>query len=209
MCGVCGYLSQGGDRESRRTMNYQMVLVGVGGQGILFSTKLLAETAISMNYNVIGSETHGMSQRGGSVISYLKLGNFLSPVVRTGLADFIISFELNETYKNLKYIKKRNGHSEGGIIFANASMPLAESITKILEQLGITLKLLNADKIAQMLKAPLVSNLVLLGFASKYPRFPFQLEQLLKTTERISPKRFRDINIKALKQGFAAEGWKM
>jgi indolepyruvate ferredoxin oxidoreductase beta subunit len=190
-------------------MNYQMVLVGVGGQGILFSTKLLAETSISMNYNVIGSETHGMSQRGGSVISYLKLGDFLSPVVRTGLADFVISFELTETYKNLKYIKKRNTHSDGGIIIVNARMPFAESIKKIIEQLGITLKVINADQIAQALKSPLVSNLVLLGFACKYPRFPFQLEQLLETAGRISPKKFKDINIKALQQGFAAEEWKL
>ncbi len=146
-----------------------------------------------------------MSQRGGSVISYLKIGDFISPLVRIGLADVIISFELNETYKNLKYIKQISTSSDGGIIIVNARMPFAESIKKILEQMKITLKVLNADNIAKALKSPLVSNLILLGFASKYPRFPFQLEQLVETAERISPVKFKAINIEALKRGFEAE----
>jgi len=186
-------------------MNYQMVLVGVGGQGILFSTKLLAETAIFMNHNVIGSETHGMSQRGGSVISYLKIGNFLSPLVRTGLADIMLSFEINETYKNLKYIKRRNDNANGGLVVVNANTSIVSSIKIFIEQMGITLAVLNADQISKELKSPLVSNLVLLGFASKYSQFPFQLKDLLETAERISPSKFKSINKEALKWGFETE----
>ena len=74
-------------------MRTQMILAGVGGQGILFATKIFSELGLKIGLSVTGSETHGMSQRGGSVISHLKLGSFHSPLIRTGSADLLYSFD--------------------------------------------------------------------------------------------------------------------
>ncbi|MCK4556295.1 MAG: 2-oxoacid:acceptor oxidoreductase family protein, partial [Candidatus Aminicenantes bacterium] len=76
-------------------MKVQIVLAGIGGQGILFSSKIFSELGMKLGFDIMGSETHGMSQRGGSVIAHLKLGKFQSPVIRTGTADVLYSFEEN------------------------------------------------------------------------------------------------------------------
>ena len=73
--------------------NQQLIISGVGGQGILFITRLLAETAIEKGFHVLTSETHGMAQRGGIVISHLKIGGFSSPLVRPGQADGLLALK--------------------------------------------------------------------------------------------------------------------
>ncbi len=184
-------------------MNVQIVLAGVGGQGILFSTKLLAETAIRLKHNVIGSETHGMSQRGGSVVSYLKIGGFSSPLLRTGSADCLLSFEVNEAYRNIKFIRPASNERSGGLIYVNSQVPFpTEAIRDYLARNNIRIGVLNGDEIALKLNAPLVSNLIVLGFACKDKDFPFDLEELISTAEQISPPRFRELNIKALSEGY-------
>jgi len=95
-----------------KTINY--VLSGLGGQGILFMTKVFAATALEKGYNVLGAETHGMAQRGGSVVSHLRVGEARSSLVRAGAADFLISMDESEAYRYLPYLKK------GGTLFANA-----------------------------------------------------------------------------------------
>ena len=94
-------------------MKVQIILAGIGGQGILFSSKIFSELGLKLGLDVIGSETHGMSQRGGSVIAHLKIGHFQSPMIRSGTADFLYSFEENETYRTLKFLRK------GGVCFAD------------------------------------------------------------------------------------------
>ena len=94
-------------------MKVQIILAGIGGQGVLFSSKIFSELGLKLDLDVIGSETHGMSQRGGSVIAHLKLGKFQSPMIRIGTGDILYSFEENETYRTLRFLRK------GGICFAN------------------------------------------------------------------------------------------
>ena len=95
-----------------KTINY--VLTGLGGQGILFMTKILATTALNKGYNILGAETHGMAQRGGSVVSHLKIGDAKSSLIRAGAADFLVSMDESEAYRYLPYLKK------GGKLFTNA-----------------------------------------------------------------------------------------
>ena len=104
------------------------VLVGIGGQGILFSSRVFSEWGLRQGLNVLGSETHGMSQRGGSVIAHLKLGSFYSPMIQTGDADILYSFHEDETYRTLKFLKK------GGVCFANL-VSINRFDKKILEHL--------------------------------------------------------------------------
>lgn len=88
----------------------QYVIVGIGGQGILFSSRVLGHIALSKGERVIGSEVHGMAQRGGSVISHFKVVDYNSPLVKTGEADVLLAFDQNEAVRNLHFLK-RGGHA--------------------------------------------------------------------------------------------------
>ncbi len=173
----------------------QIILTGVGGQGILFSTKLLSETAIFLGNNVIGSETHGMSQRGGSVISHLKVGNFNSPLVSTNNANILFSLEKDETYRTLHFL------DDNSTIFYNANEPLKQNILDILAKRNIKTFRIDANKIALEMNTPLLTNVILLGFSCANALFPFTYEQLKGTIERISPAKFKEANLLALEKG--------
>jgi indolepyruvate ferredoxin oxidoreductase beta subunit len=83
----------------------QIILAGIGGQGILFAARIFSEMGLKLGADVLGSETHGMSQRGGSVLAHLKLGDFHSPLIRTGAADILYSFADEESYRSFKFLK--------------------------------------------------------------------------------------------------------
>ncbi|UFS68860.1 indolepyruvate oxidoreductase subunit beta [Geomonas sp. RF6] len=131
-------------------MKQQLVLSGLGGQGILFVTRLLAETAIAKGYPVLTSETHGMAQRGGVVISHLKVGDFASPLVRPGQADALLSLKGETLPLHLHFLK------DGGFFSTNA-----KSVPAVAE--GINGVLVDADSLALQLKDPQAVNLIVLG----------------------------------------------
>ena len=182
-------------------MRYQFILAGVGGQGILFATKVLAETAVRLGLTTIGSETHGMSQRGGSVISHLKIGGFSSPLVMRGSADVVLAFEATEAYRSLPFLRSATAKREGGTLFVNcrSADDLAPAILDVLERHGIGVHAYDARAAAADLGSPLVANLILLGHAAAAGSFPFDLDQLCATVESISPNRFLDQNLAALR----------
>ena len=97
------------------TMKTQIILAGVGGQGILFTSRIFSELGLKLGLEVTGAETHGMSQRGGSVVAHIKIGGYLSPIVRGGTADILYSLDKNEAYKSLFFLRK------GGFCFVNMS----------------------------------------------------------------------------------------
>jgi len=131
-------------------MNQQLVLSGLGGQGILFITRLLAETAIAKGYPVLTSETHGMAQRGGVVISHLKVGEFASPLVRPGQADAIVSLKGETLPLHLHFLKS------DGFFSTNArTVPVAAEGRN-----GVTV---DADALALALNDPQAVNLIVLG----------------------------------------------
>ena len=90
----------------RRDKDMQYVIVGIGGQGILFTSRVLGRVAIGKGLPVIGSEVHGMAQRGGSVISHFKIGGYRSSLVRTGQADVLMAFDQSEGIRNLPYLRE-------------------------------------------------------------------------------------------------------
>ncbi len=101
-------------------MNYQIVISGVGGQGVLFVTRVLAQACMDENKRVLTSETHGMAQRGGTVISHLKVGTFSSPLIRPGSADLLL------TLKQENYPQHRGYLKPGGQALVNCPAPGAE-----------------------------------------------------------------------------------
>ncbi len=181
-------------------MNLQLILSGVGGQGILFATRIFLELAFAKGYNVIGSETHGMAQRGGSVISHLKIGDYSSPLIRQGTADLLFAFDRDEAYRTLGFLKG------GGLCFVNSPREdfWDAGIKGYLEKNEIRAYSFPADKVALALGAPRSANLALIGYALSVPDVPFTYEDVKETIVRISPPRFRDVNLRAFDAGGAS-----
>jgi indolepyruvate ferredoxin oxidoreductase beta subunit len=177
----------------------KLVIVGIGGQGVIFATRVLSETAVALGYDVIGAETHGMSQRGGSVISHLKVNSQGGPLVRQGTADILLALDPDEAYKALTFLR------DGGVGFVNTgrqNFPRPEIAAHLAER-GIELHALDADGIAMELGSPALANVALIGFALAHPAFPFPYEAVEETLTRISKERFREANLKALARGYA------
>lgn len=175
-----------------------IVLGGLGGQGILFMTKVLAQAALNKGLKTMGAETHGMAQRGGSVISHLRLGDVKSSLVRTGSAQFLLALEENEAYRNIPFLIK------GGNLYANAKtdrFPRPE-VKPYLDKMGIVYRAVPAEEIAMNLGAPMSSNLALLGFFSAFREGPITHEELRSTIDQVSPDRFKDLNFKVFDAGF-------
>jgi len=186
---------KGGGME---TVNF--VLSGLGGQGVLFMTKILAHAALGKGLKVMGAETHGMAQRGGSVISHLRLGDVESSLVRTGSAHFLLALEESEAYRNIPFLAR------GGGIYANAEtdrFPRPE-VKPYLDKKGVVYHCLPAGEIAMNLGTPMSSNLALLGFFSGFKEGPLSHEDLRKTIDQVSPDRFKEVNLNVFDAGFEA-----
>jgi len=163
-------------------MELQIVIAGLGGEGIIFMTMILAEGAFHHGYPVISTETHGMAMRGGSVISQLKIGDFQSPMIRHGYADLLIATSEREVERNLVYLKKL-----GGQIIVDSPNGVRNSI--------------DAKGIAYQMGNSRAANIVLLGYAiSKLNAFDLQLFE--KTVASLSPAPFSELNLKAFRTGF-------
>ncbi|MFO7753824.1 MAG: 2-oxoacid:acceptor oxidoreductase family protein [Desulfobacteraceae bacterium] len=128
-------------------MKQQIVISGVGGQGVLLITGILAGTFMEKGFPVLTSETHGMAQRGGTVISHFKTGDFQSPLVRPGCADILVAFTLDNFHQHRSFVR------QGGICFVN--MPEGEPVEK-----GVSA--VDADRLANLDNSPSV-NLYMLG----------------------------------------------
>jgi indolepyruvate ferredoxin oxidoreductase beta subunit len=133
-------------------ISQQLIISGVGGQGILFITRLLAETAIAKGFPVLTSETHGMAQRGGVVISHLKAGEFSSPLVRPGRAEGLLALKEENLSLHRHFLRP------GGWIVVNAKGAPAGVE-------GHPVHTIDADALALELGIPQSVNLILLGFA--------------------------------------------
>jgi indolepyruvate ferredoxin oxidoreductase beta subunit len=166
----------------KKQLDAQIVICGRGGQGILFLTRLLDETAILLGSNVISSETHGMAMRGGSVTSHIRIGNYRSPLIPSGKGDFLLAVNESEEQFNRHLMKK------GAQLYINSSACRPNAIW--------------AEKIARELGAPMAANLVLLGFATAHADFPFQHVHIHAVLEKISPSKALEMNLRAFNEGY-------
>ena len=182
-----------------------VMIVGVGGQGSLLASKLLGRLLLNKNYDVKVSEVHGMSQRGGSVVTYVRFGDKVySPVIDKGQADFIVSFELLEAARWTEYLKP------GGKIIANTQkinpMPVIigaaeypEDLAEKMRAAGIDLDAMDALSLAEQAGSSKAVNLVLMGRLSKY--FDFPETEWLAAIEESVPQKFLEMNMKAFQLG--------
>lgn len=166
---------------------------------MIFATRLLSEAALALGHNVIGAETHGMSQRGGSVISHIKINAQGGPLVRRGTADMLLALDPDEAYKALTFLR------DGGTGFVNTGrddFPCPEIAARLAAR-RIGLYTFDADALAMSLGSPALANVALVGFALGHPAFPFPYETIQETLYRLSKERFREANLKALAQAHA------
>ena len=178
--------------------NVNMIFCGLGGQGILFMTKIFARAALDKGLATLGAETHGMAQRGGSVVSHLKLGKMESSLVRNQTARFLLALEENEAYRNLPFL------SRGGSIYVNAeenAFPRKE-VLPYMEKQNISVHAFPARKTAMKLGNPMSTNLALMGFFTSFESEPFTHDELRNTIIAVSPDRLRENNLKVFDAGF-------
>jgi len=173
----------------------KLILAGIGGQGVVFATRVLSQAALLKGERVLASENHGMSQRGGSVRSHLRLGQNGAPLIRRGTADVLIAFDPTEALLNLLFLRP------GGVAFVNGPNGLDPSVREALQGLGIGLFSIHADECAKQLGAPAAANLVLLGFAATRPDLGLSLDDLRAAVRSLGPGRAMEVNLRALEMG--------
>jgi indolepyruvate ferredoxin oxidoreductase beta subunit len=175
----------------------QILVAGVGGQGVLFATKVILETARRQGAPVIGSETHGMSQRGGSVVSQVKVGPFANPLVGPGSADTLLALERTETYRTVSFLRA------GGACIVNAPDIdfLDRDVADALAVREVRLLHVDGDRIGREIAAPVAANLVCLGFAAAAGALPFAMDAWTACIREITPDRFLAKNMEAFERG--------
>lgn len=187
-----------------------IMIVGVGGQGTLLTSRILGNALLSGGFDVRVSEVHGMSQRGGSVVTYVKYGKKVySPVICRGEADIILSFELLEAARWLPYLKK------GGILITSIQkinpMPVitgaSEYPEEIIEKIrakGLRMIAADAMSLARNAGNEKTTNVVLIGILTEYLGIGADLVE--NSLRELVPKKLLDINIKAYALGRNAIG---
>ena len=184
------------------------ILAGVGGQGIVLASKLIAQTALSSGYNVRTAETIGMAQRGGCVVSHVRIGQEIhSPLVPYQSANVIIGFEPAEAVRNLAYLK------ETGTVIASskAIKPVTDALSDtdyngeaMLRYLSSHVQRLIVVDSAAIISASgtaKVLNIALLGAAVSSGALGFSLADLERTIKEKLPAKFVDMNLQALQTG--------
>ncbi|MDO4608630.1 MAG: indolepyruvate oxidoreductase subunit beta [Clostridia bacterium] len=183
-----------------------VMIVGVGGQGSLLASKLLGRLLIDEGYDVKVSEVHGMSQRGGSVVTYVRFGKKVySPIITEGEADYIISFEKLEAARYAKYLNK------DGLIVVNTQqidpMPViigaAEYPTDVLDELtakGLKIEALDALTLAEQAGSARAVNIVLMGKVAK--QFGIDYNKWIAAIENTVAPKFIEMNKKAFDLGY-------
>ena len=183
-----------------------IMIVGVGGQGSVLASKLLGHLLTAQGFDVKVSEVHGMSQRGGSVVTYVKYGDKVySPVVEKGEADFIVSFEILETARWLEYLKP-----DGQIVTSTqqvdpmpvltGAMAYPENLLEKIKAAGLKVDALDCLKLAEEAGSSKAVNLVLLGRLSRYFN-DIKPESWLEAVESCVPPKFLELNKKAFELG--------
>lgn len=175
-----------------------IMIVGVGGQGSLLASKLLGKLLLTRGYDIKVSEVHGMSQRGGSVVTYVRFGEKVySPVIDKGQADYILSFELLEAARWTEYLKPN------GKLIVNTQqinpMPVVSGVAQYPQNLaqkladaGIDTDAFDALSLAEKAGSAKAVNLVLLGRLSEH--FDFTEAEWLEAIDQSVPPKFRELN---------------
>jgi indolepyruvate ferredoxin oxidoreductase beta subunit len=185
---------------------YNILIVGVGGQGVLLASEIISDVAVRSGMDVKKSEVHGMSQRGGVVTSHVRIGRKVySPLIQEGETDFLMAFEQAEGLRAINWMRK-----EGIAIISRSSLVPAivtsskdftypdDAVAEIKKKLAKVIAV-DADKIAGELGNPRLVNTILIGVLSNY--LPFDANFWIETIKSLVKPKLVDINLKALERG--------
>ena len=194
------------DTVNKNIVNKNIVLCGVGGQGTVLASKLIAAAAMEKGLRVMSAETIGMAQRGGNVFSNLRIGNSMhAPLLRSGQADVILGFEPGETVRMLHYLKP------GGTVITNcrpvkpttatltgSSYDGSEMIAYLRENLAPDkLLVVDGQEAIDALGSPRVLNMVLLGAAIRTGQIGLTEDDIKNAMGRLLKPAFMELNLKA------------
>ncbi len=186
-------------------MNKNILLCGVGGQGTVLASKLIAAAAMKKGLSVMSAETIGMAQRGGSVFSHIRIGdNLHSPMIATGTADILIGFEPGETVRMLPYLKK-----DGQVIVSShAIIPVTavlsngsydpEAMLAYLKQTVAHLLVIDTEEACLTLGSSKILNILLLGAAIESGALGLTESEIKDAIKERLPERFHELNFQAL-----------
>ena len=185
-----------------------IVIVGVGGQGSLLACKLMGRALMIEGYDAKVSEVHGMSQRGGAVVTYVRYGEKVySPIIDQGQAELLVSFELLEAARWLdllapggKVVTNTQQIDPIPVIIGAAKYP--ENLLEKFESIGAEVDAIDALSLAEQAGSSKTVNIVMMGRLSKY--FPFPKETWIKALEESVPPQFLELNSRAFEAGVSA-----
>jgi indolepyruvate ferredoxin oxidoreductase beta subunit len=191
-------------------METNIIISGVGGQGNLLASQILAKAALNKDYKVRIGETHGMAQRGGAVTSHVRIGDVYGALVPEGRCDYLLGFEPVEALRQIKFMKKDGVVviNEKPVVPVTVSIGQAEypDVTKVINSLESYCKVYKFDayKIAQKLGNPIVMNIIMIGALCKIgEKLPFTKEDIIEVLKEKIPEKFLDLDLKALEEGYA------
>jgi indolepyruvate ferredoxin oxidoreductase beta subunit len=199
------------EKRKPKTENLRIFFTGVGGQGTLLASRVLGEAALAAGLDPLVSETHGMAQRGGIVVSTVVLGDLKSPIISLGEADIVLGFEALETFRALDRC-----HA-GTLVIANAATivpypvaigqaqypPVEQMFRLMAPQVG-SLLAFDAGTCAREAGSPLAVNMVLLGALTATERLPVSAAEVLAVIRSRTNPKFLESNLKAFALGEAA-----
>jgi indolepyruvate ferredoxin oxidoreductase, beta subunit len=208
-----------GMQAQGQTVKLRIFLTGVGGQGTLLASRLLGEAALAAGFNPLVSETHGMAQRGGVVVSTVVLGELLSPLISPGEADVVLGFEALEAFRALDRCHSRT------LVIANtavivpypvatgaAQYPPVEPMLRAMAGHVGGLLAFDAGALSRQAGSPLAVNMVLLGALTATDCLPFPAASVLETIRTRTNPKFLEANLDAFRLGAAAaegaENWR-
>ncbi|MEM3608842.1 MAG: indolepyruvate oxidoreductase subunit beta [Candidatus Bathyarchaeia archaeon] len=189
---------------------FNIVLAGVGGQGVLLAAEILGTAAVKEGLNVRVGEIHGMAQRGGAAVSTVRIGEkVFSPFVLDGQANFILGFEPLETLRNIRYASEKTLIIMGDERFPppeftlkNMDYPQMEEILKRIKRFSQKIVLVETSRLAREAGSALAQNVVLLGATASTGKLPMSNKSLIEALKELIPAQHIKINVKAFELGY-------
>lgn len=191
--------------------NYRVYFTGVGGQGTLSATTVLAEAAILAGHNALASEVHGMAQRGGVVESTVMIGDIKSSIISDGEADVLLGFEPVETYRAMRkcladsvVVSNTVPIIPYGVAIGRGAYPDVEKLFDFIRSRVKQLIILNAQALAEQAGSMLAANIVMLGALAGSGVLPIPRDAYEQTIRTKTKEKFVRTNLRAFGLGFAA-----
>ncbi len=178
-------------------MKLEIVCAGIGGRGVLLASTILIEAAIASGHNAIASDEYGMSQRGGSVVSLVKVGDFKSPLIGRERAHIILAFEESEFYRNIAMLKR-----EGIALVNTQRKTLPDAIYSLAQERALACYLVDADRIAKEKGMIQAANMALLGFFAFLSIEPYTRENVERTIKKRVSEKLLEKNLEIFQAGY-------